>query len=122
MSEAEERIELSDTPRDVLVKMAQGNPGALMVMLKFIESDPRMGLLDLLRMDDMGMRGPAVWIGYKDHCGEDFEKFRECVRTRDLAMLAKIRSQGYAASRYHRMSPETARQLEDEDRRFGNTP
>jgi hypothetical protein len=103
MSEVNEvpwpKIELTDSVADVVVKMSQGNPGAISVMAQIIDGDAAKGLFDLLNMDDMGMRGPAIWIGYKDHCGEDIERFRLAVRSRDADMVATIQRQGYNVAR-----------------------
>ena len=82
------RIDLTDNLVEVIVKMAEGNPGAVTVLAQ-LAKDP-IGLMDILHLDDMNMRGPQIWIGYKDHCKSDLEAFRKAIRDRDPAMVATV--------------------------------
>lgn len=81
-----ERINLGDTMEEVAWKMSEGNPGALSVIMRLLTKN----LILLLDLDDMNIRGSAIWVGYKDHCKEDLDRFIECVRTRDLGMVETI--------------------------------
>lgn len=92
-----EKIGLNDTWEEILKKMSQGNPGALSVMMRFLKEDPA-GLMVILHLDDMGMRGPAIWVGYKDHCGEDLAKFKEAIFARSPEMVETVRRCGYDAA------------------------
>jgi hypothetical protein len=38
------------------------------------------------------MRGPQVWVGYKDHCGQDIDKFIAAVKNRDPDMVKTVNS------------------------------
>ena len=93
------RLELDDTLEDILKKMCEANPAALRVMIDLVKRDPAVGLVDLFHMDDMGMRGPAIWVGFKDHCGEDLELFSEAIKNRDAAMVNTVRAAGYSVER-----------------------
>lgn len=84
-----EKISLSDSTSDVVIKMAEGNPGALTVMMSVLKH-PKGDLFKLLDMDDMNLRGSKIWIGFKDHCDRDMDKFLECVKSRDKAMVDTI--------------------------------
>ena len=95
-----EKVSMTDSPKDVVMKMCEGNPGAINVMIALLTQDagepvPDMRVFDLLHMDDMGMRGPAIWIGFKDHCAQDLTKFRAAIRARDPEMLKTIQAEGY---------------------------
>ncbi len=90
-----EKIQLSDSVLDVCVKMSEGNPGACTVCAELIKADPIDGVMDLLQMDDMGMRGPAIWIAYKDFAHMDLTVLQQAIRHRDPAMLNCIRNEGY---------------------------
>lgn len=85
-----ESIELTDNTMDVLIKMSEGNPGAVTVLTEMIKRHPMDGLIRILDIDDMNIRGSQIWIGYKDHCGEDIEKFMACCQSRDQAMVDTI--------------------------------
>lgn len=95
-----EKLALTDSLQDVVAKMSDGNPGAISVMVQMLDPDPMDAFGLLLSMDDMGMRGPAVWIGYKDYCNQDMAAFKKAVKDRDPAMLDLIRKNGYAVSEY----------------------
>lgn len=84
-----ERIDMNDTTRDVLIKMSEGIPGAISVMMAILTEHPD-GVFRLLELDDMNMRGSQIWIGFKDHCGQDLARFVECVKTRDPAMIETV--------------------------------
>ena len=79
-----EPIKLSTKIADMIAIMSEGNPGRLRILLEL--RDP----ISILGLDDMNIRGWQIWIGYKDYCGSDLEKFRECIRNRDSEMVNTI--------------------------------
>lgn len=83
------KIELKDSVQDIAVKMAEGNPGALTVIMKMLEKDAD-GVFQLLSLDDMNIRGTQIWVGFKDYCEMDMDKFVECIKKRDLGMVTRI--------------------------------
>lgn len=84
-----------DSDRQVFLTMCEGNPGALSVLMKLAE-DP-MGLIYILDLDDMGMRGSQIWVAYKDHCKQDIAAFKKALSDRDPAMVATVNaSRGHA--------------------------
>ncbi len=85
-----EAVNLSDSTTAVLQKMAEGNPGAITVLMALLGRDDPAALMTLLSLDDMNMRGSQIWVGYKDHCGEDIEKFAQCINDRDSEMIATV--------------------------------
>lgn len=89
---ARKEITGSMTVRDIVITMAEGNPGALSVLMQLIQH-PKANTLDILNFDDMNMRGPQIWIAYKDHCGEDMALLVELIRKRDLALISTVNAQ-----------------------------
>ena len=89
---------LQDTTMSACVKLGEGNPGALRVCAQILKENPKDGILDLLHMDDMGMKGPAIWIGFKDYAGQDLTKFIQAIRSRSQEMVSVIRANGYDVS------------------------
>lgn len=83
-------IELTDTPIDIAVKMSEGNPGATTVMAQLLKHDPDMGFMYLRHLDDMNLRGSAIWVAFKDHCGSDIAKLVQCLTNRDPALIATV--------------------------------
>lgn len=87
------RITLKDTGRDVLVKMADGNPGglsAMMEMLKHGESiDPQCfmgGMGAILSLDTLGVYGTEIYVLWNDQCKRN---------TRELLMLLRANQLGF---------------------------
>lgn len=85
-----ENIKLEATVIDLMVAMSEGNPGAINVLANIIKTNPNSGLITMLSLDDMNIRGSQIWLGYKDHCGQNIDKFIECVDNRDVEMVNTI--------------------------------
>lgn len=77
------KIEIKISVQDLFVLMAEGNPGALSVLCNM---DP----LDILTLDDMNIRGPQIWVAYKDHCNQKMDIFTKCVRERNKDMINTV--------------------------------
>jgi hypothetical protein len=88
-----EPLDLADSLTDVVFKMSEGNPGAVNVLSQILNKDQMAGMMNILSLDDMNMRGPQIWVGYKDHCGEDIDTFINKIRGRDLQMLKAVNEQ-----------------------------
>lgn len=91
-----ERIQLEDSNMDILLKMAEGNPGALNVCARLLvegsEIDPQSfagGLGAILHMDSLGIYGPSIWMLYKDVCKEDLEMTMAILRATQLGLLLR---------------------------------
>lgn len=99
-----QRIEITDTMQTAIIKIAEGNPGALtaaMTLCKVAqEVDPDSGfgpLGPLLSLDVEGIYGPNVWILFKDVCQHDpvrvLALFRVCqLGLRDLDLVGQLGS------------------------------
>ena len=85
--------------QEVLLAMAEGNPGAISAMGRCIDVEGYMGALMgvILHLDDMNIRGSQIWIAYKDYCArgddrivhsdEHVKLFIECVKKRDPMLV-----------------------------------
>ena len=72
------RIEFGMTPMEMIVAMADGNPGAMRVMGEMFEKnavvDPACSLGELgaiIYMDEYRIYGSRIWLLYKDVCKSD---------------------------------------------------
>lgn len=83
------QIELNMSYMDLMILMSEGNPGALTVLAEMFKRGDN-GIMAMLHLDDMNIRGSQVWVGYKDHCGHDLDKFLECIRERSPEMVQTI--------------------------------
>jgi len=76
------RIQLNDTTTDMLVKMADGNPGAIHAMMAILEHhdeiDPQAmmgGMGSILILDTWEIYGTDIYVLFNDKCGRDVRKF-----------------------------------------------
>lgn len=84
-------LELHDTPMTILCKLSEGNPGAMSVMGQIMKEKSLMEMFPIaLSLDAMGVRGCKIWVGFKDYCNQDLDKFCELVLNRDKKMLDTI--------------------------------
>ena len=86
---ARKKIELNDTIFDVIYKMTDGIPGAIVGVTELMKSD-EAGFMLLLGLDDMNIRGSQIWEAYKYLYNEDGKKFAEAVKNRDEKMVQFI--------------------------------
>lgn len=85
-------LTLTDTTQSAVMKLAEGNPGALRVCCELANREH--GIMHLLHLDDMGMRGPSIWMGYKDFAGENLDTFVAAIQARDPAMVQMVNARG----------------------------
>ncbi len=78
------RIVEDDTAMQAMIKMAEGNPGAISVIIGLMKKEN--GLISILQLDEMDIRGSKIWYGFKDYCKQDLDKFISCILTRDQDM------------------------------------
>jgi len=104
-----EELRLNDNLMDWMVKMTEGNPGALIVLLTAMKEKgaQEMGEL-ILFLDDMNIRGKQIWIGYKDYCGCDIDKFADCIKEKDQVMIDKINEIGRKGDHSWKAVPHSA--------------
>jgi hypothetical protein len=67
------RINLMDSTMDGVMKMVEGNPGAVTAVLQMIQHPDPRGLLLFMYLDDWQVYGSDIWVLYKDCCGQDID-------------------------------------------------
>jgi len=72
-------FKLTDSLDQVIYDFSEGNFGALSVVMKIDQRADLGGFLNLLKLDDMNIRGTQIWYGYKDYCKEELELFVKCL-------------------------------------------
>ena len=85
------RIELTDTTMSALVKMAEGNPGALTAMMDILDKhesiDPQAfmgGLGAIMALDTYEIYGTDIYVLYSDKCGRDVRTMLMLMRATQL--------------------------------------
>lgn len=72
------RIQLEDSAMSAIMKMVDGNPGAISVLVTLMKEEARIdpdsafgGIGTLLALDTLGIYGSNIWILYKDVCKQN---------------------------------------------------
>ena len=93
----DERIGLKDTMPSVIIKLSDGNPGALRVCMEILEHttahDPDNvlgGIGVLLFLDTLGIYGSRIWMLYKDFCKENISTTILVLRGWQLGIISKL--------------------------------
>jgi len=80
-----EKIDQPDSVKNMLVDMSKGNPGGATVLVKLFEGvKPEDALKDIEILNEAGIYGGNLWIGFKDLCNQDIEEFRKKLHDEDL--------------------------------------
>lgn len=87
------RIDLFDTPKDMLVKMCDGNPGALNAMMDAMQAAPDIdpqsafgSISPILSLDTFGVYGSRIWILYAYVCRRNAVLFLAALRAVQLGL------------------------------------
>ena len=85
------RVEITDTVSDMMVKMSDGNPGALTTMMVMLQEsqaiDPQMalgGLGTVMLLDTWEIYGSGIYVLYNDKCDRDLRKMVLLIRATQL--------------------------------------
>lgn len=86
------KINVGDTVATMAIKMGEGNPGGLSVVIRLINHKGKSGsdgMLHLLLLDVLEIYGSKLWMLYKDCCGEDFDVLIKTILSFDIKVLTK---------------------------------
>ena len=79
---------------DVIIKLAEGNPGAVNVLCMILKEQESidqdsslMGVLGLLMFDTLGIYGSRIWMLYKDVCDSNISQVLGILRGWQLGFL-----------------------------------
>jgi len=76
-----------DTTMDLMLKMSEGNPGALMACMELFKLGTP-GVVALINLDDIGLYGEKLYMLWNDCCGRDAEKVVKVVKARNFGKLS----------------------------------
>jgi len=92
------RIKINDTFLDVIVKLSNGNPGAIAALSEIavqaekIDPESVVGALGpVLAFDTYGIYGTEIYILYNDKCGRNIRKLLILLRAVQLDFLPVIK-------------------------------
>lgn len=88
-----ERITLADNQMSIVMKMSEGNPGAMNVLMNMMQDhgiDPDSalgGIGSILTLDTIGIYGSDIYVLNKDICDQDLPKMLAVLRATQLGMF-----------------------------------
>lgn len=92
----QQRIKLDDTFISAATKLAEGNIGAVRVLLQLASTEAKIdpdaalpGIGVLLDLEQHGFYGSRIWMLYKDVCGQDITKMHAVLRAMQLGLVKK---------------------------------
>lgn len=76
---------------ELVMVMAEGNPGAVGVMTTMIRERGSVIASIMIRiLDMMNIRGSQIWVAYKDYAGSDMNRLVDALSTNDSGLIAKV--------------------------------
>lgn len=98
-----ERITLEMSLMDMMIALAEGNPGAITALIELVKSEPIVdpdniwkGMGCLMSLDTLGIYGPGIWVLYNDACDRNARKVHVLLRAWGLGFLPTNELLGYA--------------------------
>jgi len=96
MSYDNPRIKSLDmSPMEIMVSFAEGNPGAITVLMKLLTEAEKIdpdsmlgGMGPLFSLDNMDVYGSRIWMFYKDVCKQDINKMMAVMRAVQLGFTS----------------------------------
>lgn len=89
-------MDLNMSVQDVLIELAEGNPGAATACMELFQKAPEIdpdsalgGLGALLSLDTLELYGPQIYMLWSDVCGRDATKTIAIIRGHHLGFLTK---------------------------------
>ena len=82
------KIKITDSVRDIMVKMSEGNPGALTVLTLLIKEDEMNLVTRILALDTMNLYGCKLYMLWNDCCDRDLEKVKDIIDAWQRGKLA----------------------------------
>ena len=88
------RIELTDTIESAIIKLGEGNPGAITVLAHIVQGGAQIdpddafgGFGTLMSLDMDEIYGSRIWMLFKDVCGQDLPSAIAMCRAVQLGLL-----------------------------------
>jgi len=105
------RIDLTDNGMDILIKMADGNPGAISAMTTILKEhdaiDPQAvmgGIGTILILDTWEIYGSDIYVLFNDKCGCDVRRLLMLMRATQLGFFSHSKLQQMAADQARKIN------------------
>ncbi len=98
-----ERIGLQDSMQDIVLKMAEGNPGAITALMGLItakggiDPDQLLGPIGtVLSLDTYGIYGSNIYILWNDQCDRNTHKLIMLLRATQMGIFSDVKLRALA--------------------------
>jgi hypothetical protein len=122
--EKENRLGLDDNLTTIIMKLSDGNPGAITSLvnivkeLKIIDKDSAFGNIGpLISLDSYKIYGTNIYILYNDKCNQDNRKFHLLLRACQLGILSINKLKEYSEDQFNELNI-TDEEWEDIDKKI----
>lgn len=116
------KIELTDTNMDVIVKMSEGNPGAITALMDVLhnsaEIDPQGamgGIGAILLLDTWEIYGSDIYVLWSDKCQRDCRKMLMIMRACQMGNFSQDKLKEMAADQSRQIDLTDAEWQEQDD-------
>jgi len=96
-------LEVTDSKMDMIVKISQGNPGAMTAIMNLMKETPMIDsdsifseMGPILMFDEYEIYGTDIYILWNDKCQKDCRKVNLLIRATQLGFLPESRIQELA--------------------------
>lgn len=76
------RLKASDSILEIAMKMSDGNPSALQVIMTLLQDSTGMGFAEILTIDSIGLYGSKLYMLWNDCCDRDMDKVKSVLYAR----------------------------------------
>lgn len=106
------KLTANDTTMDLVVKMGEGNPGAMTACMELFKIGTK-GVTTLLCLDDIGMYGEKLYMLWNDCCGRDASKVVRVIEARNFGKLSDQDIRDHVAGGYGKPFADDELAVED---------
>lgn len=82
---------MADMIVEIMVEVSDGNPGAVTALAEMMNEDP----VALFAIQDSGLKGPQLWLAYKDYGEYDAQKTLHAIESEDEELAKVLEENGY---------------------------
>ena len=116
------KIKLTDTSTVVIVKMAEGNPGAIVALMEIMKEhdaiDPQAamgGLGAIMMLDTWGIYDSDIYILFNDKCKRNVRQMLMLMRATQLGLFSynKLKKMASDQERQVNLTDEELQELDD---------
>lgn len=110
------KLKLTDDPQTMLIKMTEGNPGAIVTLIEVMKVTPQIDPQSAFRevsavfaLDTLGIYGSDIYVLFNDKCNRDPRTFLMLLRANQLGFIPAAEIKNMAADQFREVNITTER-------------